>query len=378
MFRTMKGSSLLPAILALVALAAATTPTGTHAQDPSVVKSVQLFAQATSRAVWSPRGDQIAFSRREANGYMQIYVARADLSDPRCLSCRNFDLRKLHVGNPTWHPSGDYLVAQANKPVKSGGEPLRFMEVPGANLGSDLFMIPTDGRGAWNLTLLGERGGRVLSPHFSHEGDKLLWSERVSSGGGAFGKWVLRVSQLEVKRGIPRLKGVETYRPGEQKLFYDSHGFTTDDHGVVLSGNLEPDQPESGMDVYTFNTESSRLKRLTDTYDELDRFALAAPNGNWIAWTSSRGLGSGTVDIQRRQVSAVRAGDLWLMNAEGLSVQRLTRFNDVHSPQFAGRVMVIPTSWNRDGNRLLVEVLAVGSNEPGDTYVIEFNEPIGR
>ena len=376
--RTTQRPSLPAAILAVVTLATLAAPPPAEAQAPSVVKSVQLFAQSTGRAAWSPRGDQIAFSRLEPNGSMQLYVARSDMSDQRCLSCRSFDLRKLHVGNPTWHPSGDYLVVQVEKPVKSGGDRLRFMEVPGANLGSDLYMIPTDGRSHWNLTLLGERGGRVLSPHFSHEGDKLYWSERVSSGSGAFGKWVLRVAKIEVKRGIPRLKGLETYRPGEQKLFYDSHGFTTDDRGLVLSGNLQPDQAEAGSDIYTFDTASGGLKRLTDSYDEMDRFALPAPNGNWIAWTSSRGMGSGRVDIQRRQVSAVRAADVWLMNAEGLSVQRLTNFNDVHSPQFAGRVMVIPSSWNRAGDRLLVEVLAVGSNEPGDLYVIEFNEPIGR
>ena len=71
-------------------------------------------------------------------------------------------------------------------------------------------------------------------------------------------------------------------------------------------------------------------------------------------------------------------GGLFLMNAEGLSVQRLTRFNDVHSPNFAGQAMVIPTGWHRDGDKLLALVRTVGSNEPGDLYLIQFNEPIGR
>ncbi len=343
-----------------------------------MVKSVRLFAQATGRASWSPKGDRIAFDRREPNGYNQLYVAEADLADERCLTCRIYELKKLHVGNPAWHPSGEYLAVQVHDPVKPGGEPLRFMEVPGGNLGSDLYLIRSDAKGYWNLTQLGERGGRVLSPRFSHEGDKLAWAERIASGDGVFGRWVLRVAELEIKRGVPRLHGVRTFKPGAQRLFYDSHGFTTDDRGLVLTGNLEPGQPESGMDVYLLDMISGALKRLTQTERELDRFALPAPNGNWIVWSSSRDIGSGAVSLERRQVTAVRASDLWLMNAEGLSVQRLTRFNDVHSPVFAGPTAVVPTSWNRDGDRLLALALPVGSNEPGDLYVIEFNEPIGR
>lgn len=367
-----------PILLALAFSAALSAFWGTdaRAETASVVKKIDLFAQGVGPAAWSPRGDRIAFSRREPNGYLQLYVARADLSDQRCVTCEIYGLKKQHVGSPTWHPSGEHLIVMVSKPIKSGGEPLRFMEVPGANQGSDLYLIRLEDRNFWNLTVLAERGGRVLSPHFSHEGGKISWSERVSSGGGAFGKWVLRTADLEIKRGIPRLKGAQTYRPGEPRLFYDNHGFTTDDRGLYLSGNLEPGQPESAMDIYRLDGEGA-LRRLTRG-DTLDRFALPAPNGNWIAWTSSRDIGSGRVEIERRQVTAVRAADLWLMNAEGLSVQRLTRFNDVHSPHFAGRTMVMPTSWNRNGDRLLALALAVGSNEPGDLYVIEFHEPIGR
>ncbi len=352
------------------------------AQGPSVVKRASLFAQGTGRATWSPKGDWIAFDRRAGNGYTQLWVARADLgsgiSEEKCLTCQMFELKKKHVGNPTWHPSGDSLAVQVHHPIRPGGEPLRFLEVPGGNLGSDLYLIRFDGKEFWNLTNLEELNGRVLSPRFSYEGDKIYWSERVASGGGVFGKWALRVAGIEFRRQIPRLKSVKTYRPGAQRLFYESHGFTTDDLGLVLTGNLEEKQPESGMDVYRFEPSSKRLENLTRTPAELDRHALLAPNGNWIVWSSSREIGSGEVSLERRQVTAVRKSDLWLMNAEGLSVQRLTRFNDVHAPEYSGPTAVIPTGWHRDGDRLLALVLPVGSNEPGDLYLIEFNEPIGR
>ncbi len=352
------------------------------AQEPSVVERITPFAQSTGHARWSPKGDWIAFDRPGENGYTQLYVARADLAEgiaeERCLTCHMHDLRKLHVGNPTWHPSGDYLAVQVSRPVRPGGEPLRFREVPGGNLGSDLYLVHFDGREYWNLTNLGERGGRVQSPHFSHEGSKLVWAERTASGGGVFGKWVIRMAEIEFRRQVPRLKGTRTFKPGARQLFYDTHGFTTDDLGVVLTGNLEPKHHESGMDVYRLELESGAIKRLTQTDAELDRFALQAPNGNWIVWSSSRDIGSGEVNLERRQVTAVRKADLWMMNAEGLSVQRLTHFNDVHSPNYLGPTSVLATSWNRDGDKLLALALPVGSNRPGDLYLIELNEPIGR
>lgn len=368
----------LAALILPIGAALVARPATAQGSEPSLVKSARLFAESGGRAVWSPRGDRIAFDRVEANGYAQLYVARADLTEEKCLTCPIFDFRKRHVGNPTWHSSGEFLVVQVEKPVKSGGSPLRFTEVPGGNLGSDLFMIRADGRDFFNLTNLGERGGRAISPRFSYEGDRLAWSERVASGGGVFGEWALRVARLEIKRNIPRLRNIQTYKPGEPRLFFDSHGFTTDDQGLVLTGNLEHGQSESGMDVYLLDTESGQTRRLTETPDELDRFALMAPNGRWIAWSSSREIGSGQVNIERRQIRASRPADLWLMNGEGRSVQRLTGFNDVHSPQFSGATMVVPTSWNREGDKLLALAFPVESNEPGALYLIEFNEPIGR
>ena len=346
--------------------------------DPSVVRSVQPFLQQAGRAVWSPKGDKIAYAKREANGYLQLWIADDDLVGKRCVTCRLHDLEKSHVGDPTWHPSGDYLVARVERPIKSGGEPLRYLEVPGGNLGSDLYFLRADGRDFYNLTQLGERGGRVLGPRFSHEGSRLAWAERVGSGGGTFGKWVLRVASIQVKRGIPRLKDIRTFKPGETHLFFHNHGFTTDDRGLVFSGNLEAAQPESGLDIYRMDLESREVTRLTRTDEQLDRFALPSPNGQWIAFTSTADIGSGQATLERRQKSAVRTADLWMMNAEGRGFHRLTRFNDVHSPTFAGRSMVVPTGWHRDGDKLLALVLKVGSNEPGDLYLIELHEPIGR
>ena len=46
---------------------------------------------------------------------------------------------------------------------------------------SELWVIHRDGRSAWQLTRGQQRGAAVLDPHFSYEGNRLVWSERQSS-----------------------------------------------------------------------------------------------------------------------------------------------------------------------------------------------------
>lgn len=372
------------AVLALLlfpgALPAQEAPAAVTPAEGSALPAhrIRLAAAEGGRAAWAPRGDWIAFDREESGGRVEVFVAKPDFSLERCLTCPLHEFRGLHVGSPAWHPGGRTLVVRAEKPIKRGGEPHRYMEFPGGNLGDDLYAVAFDGKGAWNLTNLAGRGGRVLSPHFSHEGDRLAWSERIAAGDGTFGRWALRVAPFEVKRGVPRLGRVRTFRPGDNRLFYEAHAFTTDDRGLILSGNLEAGQPEGGMDLYVLRLESEELRRLTSTPDELDRWAAPSPNGRWIVWSTSRGIGDGRVRIERQELSAARPLDLWMMRGDGSGAARLTRFNDVFAPEYAGPTMARAVTWSPEGDRLLLHTAPVASPDPGSLYLIEFEEPIGR
>lgn len=319
---------------------------------------------------WAPRGDWIAFDRPNGDGFSQLYVAKPDGTGERCLTCDVWDLRKRHCGSPTWHPSGDHIVFVVEKPVRSGGEPLPLLSVPGGNLGMDLWAVSFDGKVAFNITNRGEQGGRVLAPRFSHEGDQLVWSERQASGGGAWGQWSLQVARFSASRGVPRLRGAKAYRPGAQQRFFESYGFTPDDRGVLFAANLDPGQPEGGLDLYVLRLESGEIKRLTATR-ALDRFARLTPDGRWLVWSSSLSQREDEPVFERLEKTTDLPLDLWLMDAEGSEARRLTRFNDATSSDYVGRVMTGAVAWSRDGKQLLVPLVSLGPSGNGGLYLFD-------
>ncbi len=342
------------------------------------VRRVQLLVEGARTVAWAPKGDWIAFDKTDHAGYSRLHVARPDGSLQRCLTCEAFSFRKRHAGNPTWHPSGRYILFQLEKPLRGGGRPVPFLTVPGRNLGDDLWAITLDGRQFWNLTNRAEQGGRVLAPRFSHEGDKVVWSQRVGSGGGTWGRWVLRVARFETSRGTPRLRRIRTYKPGGRQLFYESYGFTADDRGILFGANLDPGRSEAGLDLFVLRLDSGELERLTSSSEELDRFARFSPDGRKIVWASSRDiLGRRTV-FERRDRTASAPLDLWIMNADGSARQRLTRFNDVFSDHYSGSVMVGTASWSREGDRLIVPVTPVDREGDSDLYLLELDQAHGR
>ncbi len=354
----------------LAALAA--VPAGAQAL-PALSAPPRLLFENVRTVDWAPRGDWIAFDRPNGSGYSQLHVARPDGTDERCLTCDVWDLRNRHCGSPTWHPSGQHIVFVVEKPVRSDGTPLPLLAVPGGNLGMDLWVVSFDGKTAFNITNRAEQGGRVLAPRFSHEGDQLVWSERQASGGGAWGQWSVQVARFTASRGVPRVRGAKTYRPGTQQRFIETYGFTPDDRGVLFAANLDPGQPEGGLDLYVLRLESGEIRRLTATR-ALDRFARLAPDGRWLVWASSLSQRDDEPVFERREKSTDTALDLWLMDAEGRQARRLTRFNDATSSDYFGRVMTGAVAWSRDGRRLLVPLVALGAEGGGGLYLLELGE----
>lgn len=369
-------AALWPALLAFGWLSA-----GAGAQEiPSAVSQVavqrppRLVVEGARTVAWAPKGDWIAYDKPDHEGYADLYVARPEGSSERCLTCDAYGFRKRHAGNPTWHPSGQFLLFQLEKPLRGGGAPLPPFANPGRNLGDDIWAISFDGRRFWNLTSRAERGGRVLSPRFSHEGDRVVWSERVASSGSTWGQWVLRVARFDIRRGVPRLHDVETFKPGSQRLFYESYGFTPDDQGILFGANLDPGQYEGGLDLYVLRLGNGELQRLTYAADEMDRFARLSPTGRKIVWASSRDILGRRAGFERRSSSAEAPLDLWLMDAGGGGLERLTGFNDVFADQYTGQVMVGSPSWSREGDRLIVPVISLDGTGISGLYMLELGE----
>ena len=230
------------------------------------------------------------------------------------------------------------------------------LTTPNRALHSELWLIRADGKDFWRLSQVVENGGAILDPHFSFEGDQILWSERVRSRIGRWGIWVLRVAELERKRGVPRLGKPRTFEPGRQKLFLAGSAFTPDDAGALIYGNREPGQRENGMDVYRLDFATKRLERLTHTTRTWDEQARFSPKGDKIVWVSASELElRDPADTGGLPPDQLR--DLWIMNPDGSDKKRLTYFNGESSRESIGAAIIDDFAWSPRGDQIVAHVI---------------------
>ena len=113
-----------------------------------------------------------------------------------------------HIGQPAWHPSGKLIVIQAQKAHVPGYADTKC--TPGAGALNDLWIITPDGKRVWKINAVRDEVSKnaagVLHPHFSHDGTKLFWAERVGDNGSSF---------------------------------FESHNFSPNDQYVLFTGNQD-------------------------------------------------------------------------------------------------------------------------------------------
>lgn len=352
-------------------------PTLPEPPDGDVVRGVKLLVAGGGRVDWSVQGDWLAYDRRDKDDLYDVYKATTQGTGAICLTCPLLEFRNANATNPAWHPSGRLLVFQVQPRGRQLEQTLAERSTPERGLHSELWTITADGRSFFQLTRPEQTGSAVLDPCFSHEGGLLAWSERASHHGGLWGEWILRVARFEDRAGVPRLSRVRTYRPGGGRSFVQVHGFSADDRSLILSGNLEPGQPESGLDLYLFDLETEQLTRLTKTLGNFDDQGRFSPAGDWLAWTSNRDVppllrGSG------REAGRPFPSDLWLMNTDGSGEKRLTIFNPETGRDPATGAAITDFAWSPDGDRIAATVVRDLSAPREDLYLIELDPGLGR
>ena len=289
------------------------------------------------------------------HGNYQLWVMKRDGTFERCLTCEPLDLRRENCINPTWHPSGDWIVFQLQTQAKRLGFGPLELATGDRGLWSELEVIRQDGRGFWTLTRTNQNGGTVLDPQFSFEGDQILWSERVRSRIGRWGEWVLRVAQFR-PGAVPRIAKPRTFEPGEQRLFLSGSSFSPDDRGALIAGNLEPGQGENGMDIYRLTFEGGAVERLTSEP------ALVGRAGDLHGQGRSHPVASAS------EITARDAGrdslvplelmrDLWVMKPDGTGAERLTFFNDPVAREALRGAIVDDFAQSPAGDEILAHVV---------------------
>lgn len=310
--------------------------------DPLV--SVTRIVKDGARLDWSAKLDLIAFDRKGDDNLYDVWVMQPDGSGERCLTCDTPGLPTKNVGQPSWHPSGDYVVVQAEKQDHPGGS---RKAMPGIGVENEVWLVTSDGKQAFQLTAQPDGTG-VLHPHFSHDGKRLLWSEMLEAPSGLLGgNWRVNLADFVVDGGEPRLENIERFQP-LGKVLHETHGFSPDDTKILFTAQ-PPDAPDWAFDIYEMELASGELRNLTESDDQWDEHAHYSPSGEKIVWMSSL-----ECDCDPSKLGKLKT-DLWMMNADGSGKRRLTHFSDGDFPERAGRKVIVgDNSWNSDGSRLAI------------------------
>ena len=343
------------------------------------VARIELVARG-GHAAYSERLDKLAFSRfdpgvigapdlggkNDGTGTFQLWIADPDGTNQRCLSCRQVaggPRPNQHVGMPSWHPSGEWLIVVVEMP-RHGAPHAKSHAGTGAYV--DIWAVTPDGRRWVQLTRYANRALRArfpdqpvgaLVPRLSRRGDVLVWAEMIGyDARHPFGIWQLAVANLTIDRRGPRLEQKRIFRPGtRQTTFYEAWSFSPDDRAITVasdSGNVH----FGYMDVQLWPIGGDELVSLTRSAREYEEQAIFSPDGRKIAFMSTRGQ-SPRYDPSNDFWGTFRT-DVWLMDADGANPQRLTRFSDPAYPEYLPGAVTraIPVAWAPDGKSIFVDI----------------------
>ncbi len=252
----------------------------------AAIASFRVLGQNIGRVDWREDGAMLAVDKAGDDGYSDVYTIAPDGSGLSCLTCDNEGVPQANIGNPSWHPSGNFLAIQVEDPTlpAPNNALAKYLTSPGVGLNNNIWIMRADGSAFWQVTQVGEGGG-VLQPHFSHDGARLVWSEMIGRG-DALGNWVIKLADVAIAGSEATVSNVQTFQPNDLQL-YETHGFSPDGGSVVFSGI-----PRGGyywnMEIFTLDLASGSAAQLTSN-DEWDEHAHFTNDGQHIIWGSSEG-----------------------------------------------------------------------------------------
>lgn len=194
----------------------------------------------------------------------------------------------------------------------------------------------------------------TVNPHFSEDGSTVIWTERYAEGGhNNWGRWRVKAADFVVRAGSPGLEN-------ERVVFTPSRGNYVTYMGAVepqtwiFAGNLDG-QHEYGMDLYTYDVRSGRLRNLLDTPLMWEEDASVSPGGKIVYMTNIDS--PYLLDFNADWVTQPLTREYYLMNADGTGRERLSYFNDPGAPEYLGKkVLAVNSDFSPDGRYLAATV----------------------
>jgi Tol biopolymer transport system component len=362
------------ALLLCSSLLTACTPRRGEPSAPPVNGLITtIIAERGGRVDWGSNGI-IAHSRYGTDGYYDLWVMSPDGSEARCLTCDNPNIPQLHNGQPTWQPSGNYIVFQSQDPSLPHSQKEDYVQTqPGFGKHNNLWATTPDGEHFYQLTHIRENRS-ILHPHFSHDGTKLMWGEKTSFKAT---DWAIMIADF-VTSPEPHLVNVTSYQP-LGNVWYETHAFSPDDSRILFTAGTGSGS-WSGFNICEMEIASGEVTYLTTDPDTWDEHAHYSPDGSRIVWASSCGYPYNTTAVEWADVALSLKLDYWIMDADGSNKQRLTYFNKPGHDEYTGYpVIVADSSWSPDGNKIVATVLCGQGRENTRIVIIDLGEvPAGN
>ncbi len=334
------------------------TPLGTVSSNMSGINLTKITDQG-GRVDWyhgtGASHDLVAYDAIvDAKQDTEVYTMNPDGSNKVCVTC-NAPIPKGFTGQPAWHPDGEHIILQAESSNSKHG----FFNHMGWGFDADLWIINKDGSGAQKIYST-PKGGAALHPHFSSDGKKLIFSERVPGGVssviwrilGPDGEnpwinWQIHISDVDLSQTGTAILSNDKILYGGTGNLYETHGFTSGDQRIIFTMTKNGGMYED--DEYTAKLDGSDMVNLTNSPTTWDELANFSPSGKSLGFISSR---ADTSWVAPQSKANTLRTELYIKQSDG-TIKQLTNFNkDMGSTHY----LVSTFDWNRAGNQIIFQV----------------------
>jgi len=324
--------------------AKATVPDG----DVHYFATKTLWKTNAFPAAWNPVSRRIIFNRRGVDTMFDAYTANEDGSGEVCLTCSLPSYASYgantHRGAQDVTPDGKYVITFVEKPHPGTPRPTPVgapEAEPGRGLFNDIWLVASDGSGAWPLTNLPENAyvGQIWA-RLNRAGNKLVWAYMYEGANltdatsrNDLGSWQIKIADLAWNNGVPSLGNAQTYEPVKGTL-YEPYSFSADDSRFTFASPMDlPTVWDS--QIWSVSTNLTGLIRLTEQNDSnYNEFAHYTSDGEHIV--ASRAADSW---------DTTHLGlDWWIMKKDGSRAERLTYMNE---------------PWHRDADAVTGSILSL-------------------